>query len=103
MSVPVCHEEGLVFIKVQADTGITYVSVDPQAYTDTQQLLVRHGNPETGRCGYYPVSLLLANTHARRQAAYRRGKRPPSENWVETCVKLLSEAGAAFIHPEGTC
>lgn len=99
MNINVHHHDGVMFVKSQADTGITYISVDP---TDVDQvstdLLVRHGDPESGRCGYYPVWLLLASETTRARQAYKRSKQPPSENWVDRAKKTLADAGASFIH-----
>lgn len=43
---------------------------------------VRHGNPRTGKCGYYPLPLLFGALADRLQAATEQGKRPPAERWV---------------------
>lgn len=42
--------------------------------------LVRHGHGI--HCGYYPLPLIFASKEAREAAAFGRGIRPPSENWV---------------------
>jgi len=92
-------EEGLLFRKYEAETGISYIEVPtpvPAEPLDIKGLLVRHGTVESGRCGYYPVSLLLANPGQRRLEAKRRGKRPPSEHWVRRTAELLTEKGLAF-------
>lgn len=92
--VAVDHHEGMVFNKYQADSGITYFPVDPSEASPTDRsLLVRHGNPETGRCGYYPLWLIFRDKEARLIAAAEARKRPPSECWVNHIKTQLEEAG----------
>jgi len=92
------EEDGLVFHKVEADTGISYLSVPITEVTDPQGLLVRHGNPVTGHCGYYPVSLVFANPEQRAAAAARRAKRPPNERWIDRTRALLETHGLQTVH-----
>lgn len=90
----VYHEEkGIVFRKLEAETGISYISVclDDPSLTSLHGLLVRHGNPFTGECGYYPLSLLLSSENKRVEIAEKIGKRPPSEFWVNRMLEELKD------------
>lgn len=89
------HRPGVIFEKVQADSGITYLAVDPAAAVKPDGLLVRHGSPETGQCGYYPLSLLLRDESVRQKKAEALGKRPPTANWVHRTRQALMDAGVA--------
>lgn len=96
--VNVDHHDGLIFQKVEADTGITYMAIDPEEVTaPDRSLLVRHGRPETGRCGYYPLYLLLESDAFRFRKAASLGKRPPKPEWVEKTRRQLHEAGITFM------
>jgi len=92
------HEkQGLVFQKIQADSGISYLSVEPETIDDASGLLVRHGTPDK-KCGYYPVTLLFEERTVRRKVASRLSKRPPNETWVSRMRRLLEEQGLQPIH-----
>ncbi len=91
------EEEGLVFKKIQADTGISYLSIPVEEVDDARDLLVRHGTPEKG-CGYYPVGLLFEERTVRRKVANRLSKRPPNETWVNRTRRLLETHGLQPIH-----
>jgi hypothetical protein len=93
-TINVDHQDGVVFAKVQADTGITYVAVDPTEVKQPDRgLLVRHGRPENGQCGYYPLYLILESDSFRRTKAKSLGKRPPTPEWVAKIRTTLAEAG----------
>jgi hypothetical protein len=98
----VYHEEqGLIFRKFQADTGISYIAVPIEELDDQEPLkglLVRHGNPYTGQCGYYPLSLLLVTPNKRHEVAQKQHKRPPNENWVQRILNDLKDEGLKLIH-----
>ncbi|QTH80503.1 hypothetical protein PA10_00305 [Pseudomonas phage pPa_SNUABM_DT01] len=100
----VYHEqEGLVFRKIKGEAGISYIAVPVEQVPDTTKevpydLLVRHGNPHTGNCGYYPLSLLLATPDRRWYAAQRANKRPPTEEWVRRTLIALEFGGLPVIH-----
>lgn len=90
----VYHQEtGVIFKKLEAESGISYVSVDinDPELTSLHGLLVRHGNPHSGECGYYPLSLLLSNESKRIEIAEKIGKRPPSEYWVSRTLQELKD------------
>lgn len=94
--VNVFHDDGSVFLKLEADTGISYIAVELDEITketDNRSLLVRHGNPEKGTCGYYPLMLLFATPERRFKAARKANKRPPSEYWVGKMKNMLTESG----------
>ncbi len=93
--ISVDHHPGVIFEKVQAESGITYMAVNPADAVAPAGLLVRHGSAETGQCGYYPLGLLLSDESARQRRAAVLGKRPPSANWVERTRQALMEAGVA--------
>lgn len=90
-------EEGLVFKKIQADSGISYLSIPVEEVDDARDLLVRHGSPAKG-CGYYPVGLLFEERTVRRKVADRLSKRPPNESWVGRMRNLLEQQGLQPIH-----
>lgn len=93
------QEDGIIFRKVEGEAGISYIAVDlNEIGDDTKGLLVRHGDPRTGNCGYYPISLLYSGKEARIKAASRNGKRPPSESWVKRTRRLLRTHGFQPIH-----
>ncbi|MNH65411.1 hypothetical protein D3C73_174200 [compost metagenome] len=98
----VYHEEqGLIFRKLEADTGISYISVplEELKWVDTVKgLLVRHGNPFTGQCGYYPLSLLFVTPDKREEVALRNQKRPPDEGWVRRTLDNLQIEGLEILH-----
>jgi hypothetical protein len=98
----VYHEEnGLIFRKLEGETGISYISVplEELKWTDTTKgLLVRHGNPFTGQCGYYPLSLLFVTPDKREEVAIRNQKRPPSEDWVKRTLDNLQCEGIPILH-----
>lgn len=99
--VNVFHDTGEVFIKLEADTGISYIAVDLEEIsqeTDNRALLVRHGNPEKGTCGYYPLMLLFATPERRFKAARKANKRPPSEYWVGRVKEELAMSGLKTLH-----
>lgn len=101
MNTQVYHEEqGLIFRKFQADTGISYVSVPVEdlGTEDMKGLLVRHGNPFTGQCGYYPLSLLLVTPRKRHEVAAKLHKRPPNEEWVKRTLTALECEGVKLLH-----
>lgn len=92
------HHDGVLFTKVEAETGITYVAVDPSEVDSLdRKLLVRHGDHTTGNCGYYPVWLLTAGPARRQHVAWKLAKRPPQEIWVAKAVMALRDAGANFL------
>lgn len=92
--VSVDHQPGVVFTKFQAETGITYLAIEPsEVVAPAKGLLVRHGSPETGQCGYYPLYLLLSPEPVRQIKAEALGKRPPSVDWVNRTRKVLADAG----------
>jgi len=96
--VNVDHHDGIIFQKVEADSGITYMAINPEEVTVLDRsLLVRHGRPETGRCGYYPLYLLLESEAFRFRKAASLGKRPPKLEWVEKTRKQLADAGVAIL------
>lgn len=102
-SINVYHEpDGQVFRKIQAESGITYLAVDldeiPEDLDEARDLLVRHGNPDTGRCGYYPLSLLVATPATRGFIAWKSGKKPPSDFWVRKTLEVLKANGIRVIH-----
>lgn len=94
-SINVYHEpEGVIFRKIQADSGISYIAIPVEEIDEvSRDLLVRHGNPETGHCGYYPLGLLLVDSTTRRKVAACSRKRPPSETWVSRTKQLLQAEG----------
>lgn len=93
-TVAIDHQDGVIFNKVQADTGITYMAVDPAEVKQPERgLLVRHGRPENGQCGYYPLYLLLESDSYRRNKAKQLGKRPPTPEWVQRTRAVLADAG----------
>lgn len=97
-TIPIVHEDGLVFIKCQGETGITYKSLDVQELDVLDRAyLVRHGSPDSGRCGYYPVWLVLAPQAVRVEKAHEARKRPPSLEWVQRTRQVLAESGIPFI------
>lgn len=91
------QEEGLIFRKITAESGISYIAVDladiDEVYDD---LLVRHGDPEKGHCGYYPIKLLYADRGVRQRAAAKARKRAPGEYWVRRQRLALEEAGFKY-------
>ncbi|MNZ52698.1 hypothetical protein D3C78_705550 [compost metagenome] len=99
----VYHErEGLIFRKIEGEEGISYISVPVEELQDSidlsRDLLVRHGNPSTGHCGYYPLSLLTATPDRRYSAAQKARKRPPSEDWVRRTLMALEFGGLRVLH-----
>lgn len=97
--VEVHHHDGILFTKVEADTGITYMAVDPtEVKVLDHDLLVRHGDPTSGNCGYYPLWLLATTREVRRRIANNRGKRPPQEVWVEKMKTTLVASGVSVLH-----
>ncbi|MNP89183.1 hypothetical protein D3C85_15870 [compost metagenome] len=94
----VYHEEGgLVFRKIQADTGISYLSVPvEEVKVGNPELLVRHGDPESGSCGYYPLRLIFTNRDVRIAVAAKSGKRPPHEGWVVRTRNALTANGISI-------
>lgn len=101
--IHVYHEErGLIFRKHEADTGISYVAVPLEELVWPEEsmkgLLVRHGNPHTGECGYYPLSLLLVTPNKRHEIASKNRKRPPNEGWVQRMLDELKCEGLTLIH-----
>lgn len=99
--VNVFHDDGSVFLKLEADTGISYIAVELDEITketDNRSLLVRHGNPEKGACGYYPLMLLFATPERRFKAARKANKRPPSEYWVNRMKEDLNYKGLPTLH-----
>lgn len=97
-TVDVHHHEGVLFQKVAADTGITYVAVDPAEIKHMdRRLLVRHGDPEKGSCGYYPAWLLVAGDETRKRIAQEKGKRPPHHSWIIGKIMSLTASGAQFL------
>lgn len=96
MTTQVYHEEhGLIFRKFEADTGISYLSVPIEDLKEepVKGLLVRHGNPFTGQCGYYPLSLLFATRDDRREVAQKHHRKPPRESWVRQTLYALQSHG----------
>lgn len=98
--VSVYHqEEGVVFRKITGEEGISYIAVDlADIGEDKNDLLVRHGDPEKGYCGYYPIKLLYADRGVRQRAAVKARKRAPSEYWVNRTRRLLETHGLQPIH-----
>jgi hypothetical protein len=100
--IQVYHEEnGLIFRKHEADTGISYIAVPIEELEPEEPLkglLVRHGNPHTGQCGYYPLSLLLTTPDKRYEIASKQHKRPPNENWVQRILSDLKCEGLKLVH-----
>lgn len=97
--INVYHEPyGLVFQKVEGDTGISYLSIPVKEVEDISGLLVRHGDPRSGRCGYYPVTLLFTDQSKRSEIAAKLDKRPPSETWVERTRNALETNGLKVLH-----
>ncbi len=96
--VSVYHqEEGVVFRKITGEEGISYIAVDlADISEDKNDLLVRHGDPERGYCGYYPVKLLYADRGVRQRAAVKARKRAPGEYWVRRQRLALEEAGFKY-------
>jgi hypothetical protein len=99
----VYHEPyGVVFRKIQAESGISYLAVNiddvPEDLDSARDLLVRHGTPYDGRCGYYPLSLLVAPATTRSTVANKAGKKPPSENWVRRTINSLEANGLHIVH-----
>ena len=91
------QEEGVVFRKISGEEGISYITVDlTDIGEDKNDLLVRHGDPEKGYCGYYPVKLLYADRGVRQRAAVKARKRAPSEYWVRRQRLALEEAGFKY-------
>lgn len=90
----VYHEpQGLLFRKLEGEVGISYVAIDPEETDgDLTGLLVRHGRPDTG-CGYYPASLVMADPELRDKVARVKGKRKPSESWINHIRNRLNESG----------
>jgi hypothetical protein len=92
------HHDGVLFVKVEADSGITYLAVEPSTTTElTRDLLVRHGDPTSGQCGYYPAWLLFENDLTRVSKANRLNKRPPQPGWCNKMIQTLEVANAAFL------
>lgn len=100
--IHVYHEEnGLIFRKLQADSGISYIAVPLEEVEEEptiKGLLVRHGNPYTGQCGYYPLSLLLVTPDKRYEIAEKQHKRPPNEGWVQRMLSDLKSEGLKLVH-----
>ncbi|MCY1284368.1 hypothetical protein D9M68_18310 [compost metagenome] len=99
----VYHERyGIVFRKIQADSGISYIAVSPSDVPEdldsARDLLVRHGTVDGGRCGYYPLSLLVATPVKRYIVANKAGKKPPSESWVRRTLTALEANGIRVLH-----
>lgn len=91
------QEEGVVFRKITGEEGISYITVDlTDIGEDKNDLMVRHGDPEKGYCGYYPVKLLYADRGVRQRAAVKARKRAPSEYWVCRQRLALEEAGFKY-------
>ncbi|MNO12927.1 hypothetical protein D3C76_25450 [compost metagenome] len=99
----VYHEPaGLIFRKIQGEEGISYISIPVEDLNECvdpgRELLVRHGNPVTGRCGYYPLGLLFATPDHRERIARKSNKRPPAEGWVRNTLQILEEEGVKVLH-----
>ncbi len=91
------QEEGLVFRKITGEEGISYIAVDlADIGEDKNDLLVRHGDPERGYCGYYPVKLLYADRGVRQRAAIKARKRAPGEYWVHRQRRALEASGFKY-------
>jgi hypothetical protein len=102
-AINIYHERhGVVFRKIQADSGISYIAVDlediPEDLINARDLLVRHGTVTGGQCGYYPLSLLLVAPVKRLTVANKAGKKPPSENWVRRTLSALQANGVPVLH-----
>lgn len=95
ISVSVYHDEdGLVFRKYQADSGISYIAVpEDQIDLDDTSQLVRHGNPGSGNCGYYPLNLLFKSRRVQVAAAAKQKRRPPPMHWVSYARQFLRSHG----------
>lgn len=98
--IAVYHEHcGEVFRKIEGEAGISYISIPLNEISMiSRDLLVRHGNPSNGRCGYYPLQLLFTTPDYREYVAQKSRKRPPSENWVQRMREELEHAGLKAIH-----
>lgn len=92
------EEEGVVFKKIQSDSGISYLSIPLEEVDDANGLLVRHGNPSSGHCGYYPVPLLFVDRTVRKTVAAKLSRRPPNEFWVGRVRQFLESQGLQPIH-----
>lgn len=92
--------EGLVFEKHQADTGISYLAVPIGDVIEGpfDGLLVRHGDADTGECGYYPLSLILSSPYVRAKIAAIKQKRPPNERWVRKILERIEESVSSVVH-----
>lgn len=89
--------DGILFRKIVGEEGISYIAVDmDDVGDDVSGLLVRHGNPDSGSCGHYPLTLLYADRGVRQRAAIKARKRAPSEYWVRRQKQLLEEAGFKY-------
>jgi len=93
----VYHEpNGLLFRKLEGEVGISYVAIDPDEVDgNLTGLLVRHGSPESG-CGYYPASLVMADSELREKVAAVKGRRKPSERWIGQIRNRLIESGILY-------
>lgn len=91
----VYHEpHGYIFRKLTGEEGISYVSVpDDQVTLADRTLLVRHGDIESGECGYYPLYLIYRDEEFRQVKAQSVGKRPPSVGWVAHVQFKLDSVG----------
>ncbi len=95
--INIYHEpNGVIFKRVEGESGISYLAVDLADIEDGKGLLVRHGDPRTGRCGYYPLTLIYSDTSKRIEIAEKHARRPPNEDWVHRTRQYLETQGVSI-------